>query len=122
MGETFKVGGTITIYFGDSMRNFLRKSLRKKNTYFVDYIIIAIEGDVLTVLPNSKEKDEKMPYEVTGLRIKKSDRHIMTDGELDMLRTSSKSDLYLYAEEHDYNPKEFKEALKPFRNGNKKDD
>ena len=122
MEETFKVGGTITIYFGDSMRNFLRKSLRKKNTYFVDYIIIAIEGDVLTVLPNSKEKDEKMPYEVTGLRIKKSDRHIMTDGELDMLRTSSKSDLYLYAEEHDYNPKEFKEALKPFRKGNKKDD
>ena len=119
MGKEFDVGGTVTIYFGDSIRKLLRKSLRKKNTYFVDYVIIAIDGDVLTVMPNTIEKDEKTPYEITGLRIKKDDRHIMSDGELDMLRNSSKSELYLYAEEHKYNPKEFKEALKPFRKGGK---
>ncbi|MBR3278012.1 MAG: hypothetical protein IKG01_03750 [Lachnospiraceae bacterium] len=122
MDRAYKVGGTVTIYFGDSMRKLLRKSLRKKNTYFVDYAIIAIEGDILTVFPNSKENDEKTPCEVTGLRINKNDRHIMSDGELDNLRNSSKSELYKYAEEHDYNTKEFKEALKPFRKGSKKDD
>ena len=118
----FKTGGTVTIYFGDSIRKLLRKSLRKKNTYFVDYIIIAIDGDTLTVIPNSKSNDAKTPYEVTGLCISKSDRHILSEGELDSLRNSSKSDLYLYAEAHGYNPKEFKEALKPFRKGSKKDD
>ena len=122
MDRAYKVGGTVTIYFGDSRRKLLRKSLRKKNTYFVDYVIIAIEGDILTVFPNSKENDEKTPCEVTGLRINKNDRHIMSDGELDNLRNSSKSELYKYAEEHDYNTKEFKEALKPFRKGSKKDD
>lgn len=119
MDKTYDVGSTVTIYFGDSIRKLLRKSLRKKNTYFVDYVIIAVEGDVLTVIPNTKENDGKTPYEITGLRISKDDRHIMTDGELDMLRNSGKSELYLYAEEHKYNPKEFKEALKPFRKGGK---
>lgn len=123
MGKTtYKAGDTVTIYFGDSMRKLLRKALRKKNTYFVDYVITAVEGDILTVFPNSKAKDDEVPYEVTGLRIKSSDRHILSDGELDSLRNSSKSELYLYAEEHDYNPKEFKEALKPFRKSGKKDD
>jgi hypothetical protein len=122
MGKNFKTGDIITIYFGDSIRKLIRKSLRKKNTFFVDYVIAGIEGDILTVFPNSRPKEEEIPYEITGLRISMSDRHIMAEGELDALRNSSKSDLYQYAEEHEYNPKEFKEALKPFRKGGKKDD
>jgi len=122
MGKTFKTGDIITIYFGDSIRKLLRKSLRKKHTYFVDYIVIAKDGEMLTVLPNSKIKDEDEPYEITGLRINRSDRHILSDGELENLRICSKSELYQFAEERGYYAKEFKEALKPFRKGSKKDD
>ena len=122
MSKTFNVGGTVTIYFGDSMRSFLKKNLRKKNTFFVDYIIIAIDGDTLTIFPNSKTDDEKVPYEVSGLRIDKSDRHILAEGELMYLSELNKSELMVFAEEHEYNPKEFKEAMKPFRKAQKKDD
>ena len=122
MSKTFKVGGTVTIYFGDSMRSFLKKSLRKKNTFFVDHIIIAIDGDILTVFPNSRTDDKEVPYEVSGLRIDKSDRHILGEGELMHLSELNKSDLMAFAEEHEYNPKEFKEAMKPFRKAQKKDD
>jgi len=122
MGKTFKTGDIITIYFGDSIRKLLRKSLRKKHTYFVDYIVIAKDGEMLTVLPNSKIKDEDEPYEITGLRINRADRHILLDGELENLRICSKSELYQFAEDRGYNAKEFKEALKPFRKGSKKDD
>jgi len=122
MSKTFKVGGTVTIYFGDSMRSFLKKSLRKKNTFFVDHIIIAIDGDILTVFPNSRTDDKEVPYEVSGLRIDKSDRHILAEGELMYLSELNKSELMVFAEEHKYNPKEFKEAMKPFRKAHKKDD
>ena len=118
----FRDGDTVTIYFGDSIRKLLRKNLRKKNTYFVEYVIIAVEGDVLTVIPNTKIRENELPYEITALRFKASDRHILADGELEKLREISKSELISYAEDHDYNPKEFKEALKPFRKGGKKDD
>ena len=122
MSKTFKVGGTVTIYFGDSMRSFLKKSLRKKNTFFVDHIIIAIDGDILTVFPNFRTDDKEVPYEVSGLRIDKSDRHILAEGELMYLSELNKSELMVFAEEHKYNPKEFKEAMKPFRKAHKKDD
>ena len=120
--KTVKIGDTVTIYFGDSIRKLLRKNLRKKNTYFVDYLVISIEGDMLTVVPNSKISGDETPYEFSGICIEKSDRHLLFEGELDSLRNSSKSELYLFADEHKYNPKEFKEALKPFRKGAKKDD
>lgn len=122
MGKTLKKGDTVTIYFGDSMRKLLRKNLRKKNTYFVDYIILSVDGDMLTVIPNAKVNEEEIPYEFSGICIEKNDRHLLSEGELDMLRNSSKSELYLFAEEREYNPKEFKEALKPFRKAGKKDD
>ena len=122
MGKTLKKGDTVTIYFGDSMRKLLRKNLRKKNTYFVDYIVLSVDGDMLTVIPNAKVTEEEIPYEFSGICIEKNDRHLLSEGELDMLRNSSKSELYLFAEEHEYNPKEFKEALKPFRKAGKKDD
>ena len=35
---------------------------------------------------------------------------------------SNKNELSLFADEHNFKPKEFKEALKPFRKGDKKDD
>ena len=44
MGKTLKTGDSITIYFGDSIRKLLKKSLRKKNTYFVDYMVISVDG------------------------------------------------------------------------------
>jgi len=122
MGRAFKTGGTVTIYFGDSIRKLLRKPLRKKNTYFADYMIASIDGDVLTVFPNSKAKDKDLPHEVAGLCINKSDKHILGEGELDSLRNLSKSEINAFAAEHDYNIKEFKEALKPFRKGSKQDD
>ena len=122
MGKTVKKGDTVTIYFGDSMRKLLRKNLRKKNTYFVDYIVISIEDDMLTVIPNAKLSGEEPPYEFSGICIEKNDRHILFEGELESLREMSKSELYLFAEQHEYKPKEFKEALKPFRKGGKKDD
>ena len=122
MGKTVKKGDIVTIYFGDSMRKLLRKNLRKKNTYFVDYMVISVDGDMLTVVPNEKINGDETPYEFSGICIEKSDRHLLFDGELDSLRKSGKSELYLFADEHKYNPKEFKEALKPFRKGGKKED
>jgi hypothetical protein len=122
MNKAFKDSETITIYFGDSLRKLLRKNLRKKNTYFVEYLIVDIEGDVLTVIPNSRPKEDEMPYEVTAIRISASDKHILPAGELDKMRDFSKDEVLKYAESHDFNPKEFKEALKPFRKGGKKDD
>ena len=122
MEKTVKNGDIITIYFGDSIRKLLRKNLRKKNTYFVDYMVIAVDGDMLTVVPNAKINEEETPYEFSGICINKNDRHLLFEGELDDLRKSSKSELYLFAEEHEFNPKEFKDALKPFRKGDKKDD
>lgn len=122
MNKAFKDSETITIYFGDSIRKLLRKNLRKKNTYFVEYLIVDIEGDVLTVIPNSRPKEDELPYEVTALRISVSDKHILPVGELDKMRDFSKNDVIEYAEANGFNPKEFKEALKPFRKGNKKDD
>ena len=121
MSKTYKAGGTVTVYFGDSIRKLLKKSLRKKNTFFVDYLIVDVEGDVLTVMPNSKIREDELPYEVTGLRIKTNDTHILAEGELDKLREFSKSELIEYAEVRGFNTKEFKEALKPFRKGNKTD-
>ena len=122
MAKTVKTGDIITIYFGDSIRKLLRKSLRKKHTYFVDYVVIAKDGEMLTVLPNSKVKDVDEPYEITALRINRADRHILSGGELENLRTCSKSELYQFAEDRRYSAKEFKEAFKPFRKAGKKDD
>jgi hypothetical protein len=122
MAKTVKKGDIVTIYFGDSMRKLLRKNLRKKNTFFVDYVVMSVDGDMLTVVPNARMGSEETPYEFSGICIGKNDRHLLFEGELDSLRESSKSELYLFAEEHEYNPKEFKEAIKPFRKGGKKDD
>ena len=122
MAKTMKKGDIVTIYFGDSMRKLLRKNLRKKNTFFVDYVVMSVDGDMLTVVPNARMGSEEPPYEFSGICIEKNDRHLLFEGELDRLRESSKSELYLFAEEHEYNPKEFKEAIKPFRKGGKKDD
>ena len=122
MGKTVKKGDIVTIYFGDSMRKLLRKNLRKKNTYFVDYEIVAVDGDMLMIVPNARISDGEAPYEFSGICIEKNDRHILFEGELDSLRKSSKSELYLFADEHKFKPKEFKEALKPYRKGDKKDD
>lgn len=122
MAKTVKKGDIVTIYFGDSMRKLLRKNLRKKNTFFVDYVVMSVDGDMLTVVPNARMGSEEPPYEFSGICIEKNDRHLLFEGELDSLRESGKSELYLFAEEHEYIPKEFKEALKPFRKGGKKDD
>ena len=40
MKNTFKTGDSITLYFGDSMRELLSKSLRKRNSSFVDCKIV----------------------------------------------------------------------------------
>ena len=122
MAKTVKKGDIVTIYFGDSMRKLLRKNLRKKNTFFVDYVVMSVDGDMLPVVPNARMGSEEPPYEFSGICIEKNDRHLLFESELDSLRESSKSELYLFAEEHEYNPKEFKEAIKPFRKGGKKDD
>lgn len=122
MAKTVKKGDIVTIYFGDSMRKLLRKNLRKKNTFFVDYVVMSVDGDMLMVVPNARMGSEEPPYEFSGICIEKNDRHLLFEGELDSLRESSKSELYLFAEKHEYNPKEFKEAIKPFRKGGKKDD
>ena len=122
MAKTFKTGDIITIYFGDSIRKLLRKALRKKHTYLVDYTVIAKEGEMLTILPNSKVKDVDEPYEITAIRINRADRHILSDVEIEELRVCSKSDFYKFAEDHGYNSKEFKEAFKPFRKVAKKED
>ena len=120
MGKSFKTGDRITIYFGDTIRKLLKKSLRKKNTYFVDYIVMSIDGDTLTVFPNAIQKADELPCEISGLRISSTDRHILSDDELDKLRVSSKEDLIRFADKREFDHKEFKEALKPFRK-NKKD-
>ncbi len=119
MGNTIKNGDRITIYFGDKIRKLLKKSLRKKNTYFVEYIVLLTEDDTLTVIPNTIQKGDELPYEITGLRISKTDRHILSENELDKLRQSTKEELISFADKRGFDHKEFKEALKPFRKAKK---
>ena len=66
MGNTIKNGDRITIYFGDKIRKLLKKSLRKKNTYFVDYIVLLTEDDTLTVIPNTIQKGDELPSIALG--------------------------------------------------------
>ena len=121
MRNTFKTGDSITLYFGDTMRELLPKSLRKRNIYFVDCKIIAIEGDTLTVLSQMRNAKENPPYKVMGICIEKDDTHILPEWGLEELRSIDKDQLVQFASNHGYNAKEFKEALKPYRKERKKD-
>ena len=121
MKKTFETGDSITLYFGDSMREILSKSLRKKDVYFVDCKIVDIEGDTLTVFSQMKNAGDKPPYKIMGICIEKDDKHILPEGVLEELRDMDKDQLVSFASEHGYDMKEFKAALKPFRKGNKKD-
>lgn len=119
MGHELKINDTVTIYFGDSIRELLKKSLRKKNTYFVNYVVNSIDDDVLTVFPNTLQNSDELPYEISVIRIGKTDRHIISEKDFSFLRDCSKDELLEYADRRGYNHKEFKEALKPFRKGTK---
>ena len=121
MGKQFKTGDTITLYFGDTMRELLSKPLRKQEVYFVDCKIIAIEDDNITVLSQMKNPKDNPPYKVMGLCIKKDDNHILPEGVLGKLRAIDKEELVKFAADHGYNAKEFKAALKPYRKDCKKD-
>ena len=115
MKKTFKTGDSITLYFGDTMRELLSKALRKRNVYFVDCKIVAIEGDDLTVLSQMRNAKDDPPYKVMGICIKTDDKHILPEGVLEELREVDKDQLREFASDHGYDAKEFKEALKPFR-------
>lgn len=121
MGKTFKAGDSITLYFGDTMRDLLSKSLRKRNIYFVDCKIIAIEGNILTIFSQTKNAKETPPYKVMGICVEKDDKHILPEGALEKLRDIDKDKLAEFASARGYDVKEFKAALKPFRKGGKKD-
>lgn len=121
MGKAFKTGDSITLYFGDTMREFLSKSLRKKNIYFVDCKIIASEGDTITVFSQMKNAKDNPPYKVMGICVQKDDKHILPEGVLEELRDIDKDQLVQFASDRGYDVKEFKAALKPYRKGSKKD-
>ena len=121
MGNTFKIGDSFTLYFGDTMRELLSKSLRKRNVYFVDCKIVAIEGDFITVLSQMRNAKDNPPYKVMGIYIKKDDNHILPPGVLEELRYIDKDELVDFASKRGYDVKEFKAALKPYRKDNKKD-
>ena len=121
MGKTFKTGDSITLYFGDTMRELLSKSLRKRNIYFVDCKIIAIEGGNLTVFSQMKNAKDNPPYKVMGICVGKNDKHILPEGVLEELRDFDKDQLAEFASDRGYDVKEFKAALKPYRKGGKKD-
>lgn len=121
MGNAFKIGDTITLYFGDTMRDVLLKALRKRSVYFVDCKIVAIEDDTITVLSQMKNVKDKPPYKVMGICVKKDDKHILPEGVLEELRDIDKDELVQFASERGYDVKEFKAALKPYRKDRKKD-
>lgn len=121
MGNTFKTGDLITLYFGDTMRDLLSKSLRKRNVYFVDCRIIDVEDDTITVLSQMKNTKDNPPYKIMGLCITKDDKHILPEGVLEELRYVDKERLESFASDRGYNAKEFKAALKPYRKDRKKD-
>ncbi len=121
MGKAYKIGDTVTLYFGDAMRELLSKPLRKKNIYFVDCKIVAIEGDNLTVFSKMKSSKDNPPYKVMGICVTKDDNHILPEGALEELREIEKEQLIEFASGHGFNAKEFKDALKPYRKGHKKD-
>ena len=121
MGKTFKTGDSITLYFGDTMREILSKNLRKRNVYFIDCEVVAVEGDTITVLSKMKNSKDDPPYKVMGICVKKDDNHILPEGALEELRSVDKDQLAQFASDHGYNAKEFKAALKPYRKDRKKD-
>ena len=121
MGKSFKTGDTITLYFGDTMRELLSKPLRKKEVYFVDCEVVSAEDDTITVLSKMKNAKDIPPYKVMGLCLKKDDNHILPKGTLGKLRDIDKEELAKFASSHGFNVKELKIALKPFRKDGKKD-
>ena len=121
MGKAFKTGDLITLYFGDTMRELLSKPLRKKDVYFVECKIVAVEGDTLTVLSQMRNAKDKPPYKVMGICIKMDDKHVLPQGALEELREIDKDELVKFASDHGYDAKEFKAALKPFRKDRNKD-
>ena len=121
MGKAFKTGDTITLYFGDTLRELLSKPLRKQSVYFVDCEVVSIGDDTITVLSKMKNIQDKPPYKVMGLCVKKDDQHILPEGVLEELRDIDKDQLVDFASERGYDVKEFKAALKPFRKDRKKD-
>ncbi len=121
MGNAFKLGDSITLYFGGTMRGLLPKALRKQNIFFVDCRIVAIDSDTITILSQTKNAKDIPPYKVMGLCVKKDDKHVLPEGALEKLRDVEKDQLEQFASAHNYNVKEFKEALKPYRKGRKKD-
>lgn len=121
MGKAFKTGDSITLYFGDTMRELLPKVLRKRNVYFVDCIIVTVEDDTMTVISQMKNAKDTPPYKVMGICLKKDDKHVLPEGALEELREVDKDQLQEFASGHGYDIKEFKAALKPFRKDHKKD-
>ncbi|MBR6166688.1 hypothetical protein IKQ65_03640 [Candidatus Saccharibacteria bacterium] len=121
MGNASKLGDSITLYFGDKMREHLPKALRKQNIYFVDCTIVGTENGTLSVLSQTKNPKDKPPYKILALCIKEDDRHILPENTLELLRDIDKEYVVSFATEHGYSVKEFKEALKPYRKGYKND-
>ena len=116
MGNAYKVGDKIIIYFGDTMRDYLRKTYRKKNVYFIEYRIAAIYEDRIVVFPEIRDRSKQLPYDISGICIAKTDRHILpTDDLSSILSKADKEVVASYAEQHGFKKTEFKEALKPYR-------
>jgi hypothetical protein len=121
MRNAYKIGDSITLYFGDTMRDLLPKALRKQRVYFVDCTVVKIIDGNISVLSQTKNAKDKPPYKIFALCIDGDDKHILPEGTLELLRGVDKQYLEDFATSHMYSIKEFKEALQPYRKGIKKD-
>ena len=120
MGNVFKEGDSITLYFGDTMRNLLPKVFRKRKVYFIDFYIAKIEDGLLSVISQARNIEDEPPYKILALNVKADDKHILPAGTLEILRGVKGKYLDDFADARSYNAKEFREALRPYCNSIKK--
>jgi hypothetical protein len=111
----YKPGDSIYVYFGDKFRKNLRKSYRDSEIYFVEYKILEINDNTLTLVHGERLCDKKHPIGGYGLAVTNSCKFIFTDSEFDELRHASDDELESFCNSSKIHYKAFKKVFAPFR-------
>ena len=130
MGKAkYKKDSHIYVYFGDTLRKKLRKSIRKAGIYFAELKVVeddvptGVDEKVASFIAVSGDKlfDDDSLYGSYGVILKENDPHIFREDDFEDLRRASNQELERICKACEYDVKEFKKAFKPFRIKDKDD-
>jgi|GEM_PF-1085261 len=124
MGKAkYKKDSHIYVYFGDTLRKKLRKSIRKAGVYFAELKVVeddvptGVDEKVASFIAVSGDKlfSDYSPYGSYGVILKENDSHIFREDDFEDLRHASNQEIERICKACEYDVKEFKKAFKPFR-------